>query len=219
MGRGEREQPCFIFRVSGRRLTLVVEAVEKVPKQVLARDAGKSDLTECATINDLMAGKGQATPENHSRRPLRGFFYRLVMQQKNINDKITNYLRSQNYADHVIKGGLPRLLSDWESASQEVAKGNPAYIMYEEFLNDMDGRRIIQECFELLTSEEQLPISEKLMKIDEEFKKGTIETASCIWGEENAKKYGYSRDVYWYYYRRPKVLDDSWPEELVENIA
>jgi len=143
----------------------------------------------------------------------------IVMQQKNINDKITDYLRSQNYADHVIKGGLPRLLSDWESVSQEVAKGNPAYIMYEEFLNDMDGRRIIQECFELLTSEEQLPISEKLMKIDEEFKKGTIETASCIWGEENAKKYGYSRDVDWYYYRRPKVLDDSWPEELVENIA
>ena len=37
-------------------LTCVVEAVEKVPKQILGRDAEKNDLTECATINDLILG-------------------------------------------------------------------------------------------------------------------------------------------------------------------
>jgi hypothetical protein len=36
-----------------------VEAAEKVPKQILGRDVEKSDLIECATINDLMLGKGQ----------------------------------------------------------------------------------------------------------------------------------------------------------------
>ncbi len=46
-----------------RRLTRAVEAVEKVPKQILGRDAEKSDLTECATINDLMPGKGQVPPK------------------------------------------------------------------------------------------------------------------------------------------------------------
>jgi len=55
-----------------------VEAVEKVPKQILGRDAEKSDLIECATINDLMPGKGQETPENHPLIVVRGFFYRLV---------------------------------------------------------------------------------------------------------------------------------------------
>jgi len=34
------------------------EAVEKVLKQIFGRDAEKSDLIECATINDLMLGKG-----------------------------------------------------------------------------------------------------------------------------------------------------------------
>jgi hypothetical protein len=34
-----------------------VEAVEKVPKQILGRDAEKSELTKCATINDLMLGR------------------------------------------------------------------------------------------------------------------------------------------------------------------
>jgi hypothetical protein len=47
------------------RLISIVEAVEKVPKQALARDAEKSDLIEWATINDLMLGKGQVTPENY----------------------------------------------------------------------------------------------------------------------------------------------------------
>jgi hypothetical protein len=56
----------------------IVESVEKVPKQILGRDAEKNDLTECTTINDLMLGKGQVTPENHRIRPLIDFFYRLV---------------------------------------------------------------------------------------------------------------------------------------------
>jgi len=61
-----------------RHLPILIEAVEKVPKQILGSDVGKNDLTECATINDLMVGRGQATPKNHPTRPLRGFFYRLV---------------------------------------------------------------------------------------------------------------------------------------------
>jgi len=55
-----------------------VEAVEKVPKQILGRDAEKSDLIECATINDLMLGKGQETPENIVLTHQKDFFYRLV---------------------------------------------------------------------------------------------------------------------------------------------
>jgi hypothetical protein len=39
-------------------VTSDVEAVEKVPKEIFGRDAEKNDLTECATINDLMLGKG-----------------------------------------------------------------------------------------------------------------------------------------------------------------
>jgi hypothetical protein len=40
-----------------------VEAVGKVPKQILGRDAEKSDLIECATINDLMLGIGKRPPK------------------------------------------------------------------------------------------------------------------------------------------------------------
>jgi len=45
-------------------VTQGVEAVGKVPKQILGRDAEKNDLTECVTINDLILVKGRVTPEN-----------------------------------------------------------------------------------------------------------------------------------------------------------
>jgi len=55
-----------------------VESVEKVPKEIFGRDAEKNNLTECATINDLVLGRGQETPENHLLIAVSGFFYRLV---------------------------------------------------------------------------------------------------------------------------------------------
>jgi hypothetical protein len=61
------------------RLSSIVEAVEKVPKQILGRDVEKSDLIECATINDLILGKGQVTPENFGLTRQKDFSYRLVM--------------------------------------------------------------------------------------------------------------------------------------------
>jgi hypothetical protein len=63
---------------------LNVEAVEKVPKQIFGRDAEKSELLKCTTINDLMLGRGQETPENHPLIVVRGFFYRLVSLRKDI---------------------------------------------------------------------------------------------------------------------------------------
>jgi hypothetical protein len=60
--RYERTQPflpVYVLLAAGKRkLKHDVESVEKVPKQVLARDAEKSDLTECATINDPMFANG-----------------------------------------------------------------------------------------------------------------------------------------------------------------
>ena len=54
-------------------MTSTGETVEKVPKQILGRDAEKNDLTECATINDLIITRGHETPENHPLTILKGF--------------------------------------------------------------------------------------------------------------------------------------------------
>lgn len=60
-----------------------VEAVEKVPERILGRDAEKSDLIECAAIDDLMLGKIQVAPENTVLTRQKDFFYKLVKRLKN----------------------------------------------------------------------------------------------------------------------------------------
>ena len=50
------------------------EAVEKVPKQILRRDAEKNDLTECTTINDLTIMRGHETPPKPPINYTGGFF-------------------------------------------------------------------------------------------------------------------------------------------------
>jgi antitoxin MazE len=59
-------------------VSLTVEAVEKVPKQIPGQDAEKNDVTECATINNLIPGKSQVTPEDIVLTSQNGFSYRLV---------------------------------------------------------------------------------------------------------------------------------------------
>jgi hypothetical protein len=59
-----------------------VEPVEKAPKRILGRDAERSDLLECATINDLVLVRGQVTPENIFLTRQEDFFYRLVMTSR-----------------------------------------------------------------------------------------------------------------------------------------
>jgi hypothetical protein len=59
-------------------VSLSVEPVEKAPKRMFGRDAERSDLVECATINDLILGKGQVTPEDIVLTGQKDFSYRLV---------------------------------------------------------------------------------------------------------------------------------------------
>ncbi|HXX35635.1 MAG TPA: hypothetical protein VEM15_14265 [Thermodesulfobacteriota bacterium] len=49
------------------------ETVEKVPKQILGGDAEKNDLTECATIDDVIIRRGHETLQNHPLTVLEGF--------------------------------------------------------------------------------------------------------------------------------------------------
>jgi hypothetical protein len=59
-------------------VNLSVEAGEKVPKQILGRDAERSSLIECATINDLMLKKDQENPPKTSFPPGKGPSYSFV---------------------------------------------------------------------------------------------------------------------------------------------
>ena len=128
---------------------------------------------------------------------------------------INEYLSAKGYADHVVRGGLRGLVRSWAAVAEGLARSNCAYILYEEFLNDVDGRRILRECMERLTPTDLAQVSERVAEADRLFRENTVEISSCVWGDETAIKHGYRPLVDWYYYRRPKVVDEAWPDELL----
>lgn len=118
-------------------------------------------------------------------------------------EAIRGYCRRRNYADFVIEGGLDYLILRWERDVQEIATGYTGG-MLDEYLNDMDGRRIINEVWPLASAEQVACYQRRLEEADKRFFAATVPAEACIWGEENEAKYHYLPEVNWWYYRVPK---------------
>jgi hypothetical protein len=113
--------------------------------------------------------------------------------------------------------GLAAQVGRWEGVAEGLAEAKPAYVMYDEFLNDMDGRRILRQCLELAGTAEAAPYQDRMAAADALFLSSTVATRHCIWGEVGAAQHGYTSKADWYYFRRPKVIDVTWPPEFHED--
>jgi hypothetical protein len=125
-----------------------------------------------------------------------------------MTDSARRFLLERHYPDHVVEGGLERLLRHWEDVAESVAQGEVQY--QDDYLNDMDGRAILEELLPHLEASERAEAQRRLARADARLRTQLIPTSGCIWGEENARKHGYSRERDWWYYHRPRVVDDTW---------
>ncbi len=128
---------------------------------------------------------------------------------KDMNDTIKDYCKKKGYADFVIEGGLDYLVPSWERTVAHIAR-DYSRMMKEEYLNDMDGRRILHEVLQIATEAQRKQVEARIKAADETYFAHTVAVDVCIWGERNEKKYGYSPQVDWWYYRGPKVRDANW---------
>jgi hypothetical protein len=116
-------------------------------------------------------------------------------------DVVRDYLQSRNYAEPVIRGGLDGLVRNWESVAESVASGESQY--RDDYLNDMDGRRILEEAMDVAPDDDKALWVERVRTADEKIRLHLRPTKECLWGEDNARKYGYSRNRDWWYYLEP----------------
>ena len=123
-----------------------------------------------------------------------------------MDDPVRKYCLQMGYAKHVVEGGLEYLLATWERTTEEIGTGYS--LGFDDFLNDMDGRRILAEVLVVATEEQKQSIESRLKKADYLFISSTVESLGCIWGKDNEKQLGYSREKDWYYYRVPVGLPD-----------
>jgi hypothetical protein len=132
----------------------------------------------------------------------------------NPSPAIREYCTRHGFSERVRDGGLDYLLHGWQLTVSDVVEGYTG--LFDEYLNDMDGRRIIDELLPLEDATELRKVEASLPALDDGFIKATLPTSSCIWSEDVAQKHKYQPGRDWWYYRIPSNLGrvedpDAWP--------
>lgn len=128
---------------------------------------------------------------------------------------VREYCIQRGFAARVCNEGLDYLLATWQRTVCEILEGYRG--LFDEYLNDMDGRQIISELVPLATEAERKSVLDELSLLDHSFFKVTRSLEACIWGADQAARHGYEPNENWWYYRIPQNLDsaedrDAWPQ-------
>jgi hypothetical protein len=127
---------------------------------------------------------------------------------------VRRYSEEQAFSRLVCEGGFDYLLNRWARTVTAVEGGYRS--LYDEFLNDMDARRIIDALATYADDDEWAGVEAVLPSLDARFLAATRPVETCVWGERNVAKYGYRPDRDWWYYRVPQDLSrvtdrGRWP--------
>ena len=123
-------------------------------------------------------------------------------------DSARAYLHANRYPTHIVEGGLEYLLAGWDSVARSVAAGEVQF--QDDYLNDADGRHILAEMLPDLSPEQRELAAARLAAADATIRPHLTPTRECLWGTENERRHGYRRGAHWWYYHRPRVVDESW---------
>ncbi|TXL73878.1 hypothetical protein FHP25_19705 [Vineibacter terrae] len=110
-------------------------------------------------------------------------------------------------------------LADRIAAWERIVAGVEAGYAYglDDWLNDMDLRRGIDEALDALKPRERLrnKVSiEQLAASDARFRKATAAAGKCLWGSTVAAREGWHADRQWWYFRKPRIGN----AELAQDI-
>ncbi|HEY2587718.1 MAG TPA: hypothetical protein VGI81_18370 [Tepidisphaeraceae bacterium] len=127
--------------------------------------------------------------------------------------EVSRYCEGRGFSSLVCRGGFDYLLESWTRTVAAVEGGY--WLSFDEYLNDMDSRNIIDELPTYASDDEWAGVETMLPPLDARFHAATRQVDACIWGECNEEKYGYRPDRQWWYYRAPadmsRVADrDRW---------
>jgi hypothetical protein len=117
----------------------------------------------------------------------------------NNEEKVKEFLKKRRVAEHVIKGGIKYLFDCWKKFVEDCEKNS--YMEIEEYLNDLDGRDILQDVIEEFEKEDIMKwVVIEVKKYDERFRKLLFNTDVCAWGKPNEHKYISTKKTrFWYW--------------------
>ncbi len=105
------------------------------------------------------------------------------MKMFSIEDEliINEILKNRKVADHVIKGGIYKLLKNWKNFVKECEEGYKLTI--DDYTNDLCTRDIIQDVLDQVDVRLARIIHDEIKEFDDRLKKLLINTEKCVFGD------------------------------------
>ena len=133
----------------------------------------------------------------------------------NDKDPVGEFLRKRGCPEHVIRGGLRGLVEGWEEVVRSVGEGYS--LGFDDYLNDMDGRQLLEEALAVAPAQEKRNLLARVRKTDADMRALVRPLGRCLWGDETARQEGWTERRNWWYYCRPIEAGDELLAELDEG--
>ncbi len=116
-------------------------------------------------------------------------------------DPVRELLRQKGCPQQIIRGGLHRLVENWEKVVESVAHGYCFGL--DDYLNDLDGRQLLEEALAIAPPDRKRESLERVRRADEQMRALIMPAGKCLWGDETAEAEGWTAEKNWWYFNRP----------------
>lgn len=130
-------------------------------------------------------------------------------------DPVREFLKQRGCPEHVVRGGLRGLAESWGEVVRSVEEGYSLGL--DDYLNDMDGRQLLDETLAVATAEDKKNCLKKIRQADAKMKTLVRPAARCLWGDETARQEGWTLKKNWWYFTRPIRAGEDLLAEIEED--
>ncbi len=128
------------------------------------------------------------------------------------NDPVRDFLQRNGEPYSVVTRGLRGLVENWERIVAQVLEGYN--LSLDDYLNDMDGRQLLENALELAPGEVRDAFLERVRDADLRIRRHLDTAGRCLWGGIVADDEGWTGERNWWYFERPRLAGPRLREEL-----
>jgi len=128
------------------------------------------------------------------------------------NDPVRDYLRKSGAPYSVVAQGLRGLVENWERVVAQVVEGYD--LTLDDYLNDMDGRQLLQNALELAPDEVREAFFPRVRDADIRIRLNLVPASRCLWGTIVAEDEHWTPDANWWYFEKPRNPGPRLKQEL-----
>ncbi|MFQ5571703.1 MAG: hypothetical protein ACE5G0_18640 [Rhodothermales bacterium] len=129
-----------------------------------------------------------------------------------MTDPVREYLSRHGYAAYIVEGGLDYLLDAWETMVAAVSEGQ--ILDRNQFISGMDLRRILEETLAFIPLYEQAGYYKRVIEADQKIRQHLVASETPLCDQEMASIYGYTPERHWWYFYRPRQVNETWPVRI-----